>query len=1309
MAQPFRRFVEHVDDLLNRVDRRTPSRGHTTERLERPDDRLVGLEDWVSLMRKQASAVTVDDPAARVGEFVIDTASEGVPASPRNLIGRAGDMEAVLVWDAPERSGVITAYQLRIGDSEWVTLSTFPAGNTYTVTTLDNGTRYVFGLRAVNSFGAGAAATVSVTPRGGIMTPGAPDAPSVVSFHNRAVATWSEPSNTGGAPVTSYNVRYRKLPGSWVRRNGLTGTSAVIEGLEPDIEYQVQVQAVNYQGAGDWSLSRDFETRRAVVPDTPDAPLVAAVNTTTILARWNAPDNDGPPITHYRVRHRPTGHSYWAESDLRDISLTINEFLVTGLIESVDYEIQVAAVNEIGPSDYSEGGIGGPDVAPTTVPGVITNLTVFPSSTRIQLDIRWGPPVIGGSSVTHYNLRYRILDGDDDPANDPMWTELQDDAGDPLQILATTYLLDMLNEDTNYEVQVRAVNMIGPGEWSESTEAMTVDLPGTVPGRPDAPTVTRLMDDEGNLLVTVLKMSWTPPTSDGGQPIIAYDIEYDNGARTPVTLIRWVPDEDVDVAVGISSTAVLEDNITNLMDDTGYRFRVAARNQLGAGPFSASTDASTGDALPPPQMAAPTVRVVEGTNLHVTWRTLTLPEGAVPLREYEVSYNRVIDPAAPRAPANYDESVSVWVFGAGGQLQDLETNIIGVAPMTTYAVRVRARNTAGLVGAYSDRVEATTGAGSGPRPPGRPDTPTVAADASNPQTHAILDWQPPDDHGSSPIVQYVIAWNRINIEGEGDSEFILVPDDAVAPPASPPTRFTIGGLRADEGYKFRVAAINAVDRGAYSSNVTFTTSDATPPTPPTNVEVSSDPNENDTLYVTWDPPTSNGGVPIIDYDVRRQRVIDADNDVYGRSFYIRDIPVASSDEDASESYELDIGGLYTGTSYRIAVRCTNAVGYSSNYTMPVTQATSGLPDPDAPGLLTPARPDPVTLEAFGRDGFRASWTAPTAPDNNPIQGYTLAYNTTTIADGGAGDRNGPSQFIEIGRTTDLVEDVVGLEQDTIYDVRVRAINESDPDDLPADTLPGGNGQYSANANITIGSAIAPSRMAAPRIFSAGDELAVYWRPPLSDGGADISQYLVRWRVTEDAGGSGGDPPGPVTELMATAESTSSIRVTWTAPTDMGTGTLTYNVSWGDGSRQGISGTNHLIEGLSAATAYTIRVSAQAGSAVGPTRTTSATTTSTAAPSVPTSFFARAGTNRINFSWEAPASPGSSPIASYLIRRTGGAQRDASFTITRPSGGWPREITYTDTTAVNGNTYRCFISATNDDSLTGPEASATAAL
>ncbi len=103
----------------------------------------------------------------------------------------------------------------------------------------------------------------------------------------------------------------------------------------------------------------------------------------------------------------------------------------------------------------------------------------------------------------------------------------------------------------------------GGGPWSVvPASALTL---ATVPSAPGTPTVS-LGDGQASL-------SWAAPSSDGGDPIDDYAIEYSTNGST------WAVFAD---AVSTTRSAT----VTGLTNGTGYYFRLRATNAAGDGPYA---------------------------------------------------------------------------------------------------------------------------------------------------------------------------------------------------------------------------------------------------------------------------------------------------------------------------------------------------------------------------------------------------------------------------------------------------------------------------------------------------------------------------------------------------------------------------------------------------------------------------------------------------------------------------------------------------------------------------------------------------
>lgn len=128
-----------------------------------------------------------------------------LPGRPTNVTGKALDAAVALTWTAPSYAGSspITGYRYRYSsDSGKTWSSSYPTQSTtpsYTVTSLKNGTSYVFQVRAVSQVGAGwwSVTSPAVTPAASTVSPTPSPSPT---------PSESPSGGSGGVYGTSYNM-----------------------------------------------------------------------------------------------------------------------------------------------------------------------------------------------------------------------------------------------------------------------------------------------------------------------------------------------------------------------------------------------------------------------------------------------------------------------------------------------------------------------------------------------------------------------------------------------------------------------------------------------------------------------------------------------------------------------------------------------------------------------------------------------------------------------------------------------------------------------------------------------------------------------------------------------------------------------------------------------------------------------------------------------------------------------------------------------------------------------------------------------
>ena len=263
------------------------------------------------------------------------------PSAP-DVSAERGDGSVTLSWTAGDNGGsAVTAWHLQVNDGEWMAIADSGADtDSHTVSGLDNGTEYTFGVRAANDVGDGAAGSASATPA---TTPSAPMV-NAIAGDGTVTLTWT-PGDDGGSAVTAWHVQING--GDWVsmteRGLPLGVHAAPIPGLTNGTTYTIGVRAANDVGNGAAGEAT------ATPATTPAAPTVTATGSSgQITVSWTAGDDGGSAVTawHYRMKFGSGDYGDWNEAGAADTSVTLTGLDTgTGVLT---YTFQVRAVNAIG-------------------------------------------------------------------------------------------------------------------------------------------------------------------------------------------------------------------------------------------------------------------------------------------------------------------------------------------------------------------------------------------------------------------------------------------------------------------------------------------------------------------------------------------------------------------------------------------------------------------------------------------------------------------------------------------------------------------------------------------------------------------------------------------------------------------------------------------------------------------------------------------------------------------------------------------------------------------------------------------------
>ncbi len=1066
----------------------------------------------------------------------------------------SGNGRLTVGWSSPADGGaVITRYEVqykRTSVSSWTSAPlVIGSARQTTITGLTNGTAYDVRVRACNAAGC----TVDWSPLTRILIPTTPDqmaAPTLTSGNGRLTVGWSAPAD-GGSPITGYEVQYKRTSvSSWSSAPSVsaTTTETTITGLTNGTEYDVEVRACNQVGC---TVLWSFPTR-ILIPTTPDqmaAPTLTSGNG-RLTVGWSAPADGGSPITGYEVQYKRTTVSSWTSAP--SVSATTTETTITGLAEGTEYDVEVRAVNEGGAGDWSS-----TEMWPT-LPGEPA-ISAVTSGDR-TLTVRWNAPNDGGARITSYDVQRRSGGGN--------WSLIRGawSTGDG----SREYEITGLAEGTEYDVEVRAVNEGGAGDWS-STEMWP-----TLPGEPAISAVT-----PGDRTLTV---RWNAP-NDGGARITSYDVRHVLTSGNEMVEANWTLEEDA------WTVGDLTYEISGLTNGEEYDVQVRAVNDAGGGAWTASTtEAPMGVLSTPDQTAAPALTPGD-QSLTVAWSTPASNGGAV-ITAYDVRH--ILTSEDETVEANWTLEEDAWTAGA------LTYEISGLTNGMSYDVQVRAVNDAGD-GAWSATAMGT--------PRTTPDQ--TAAPTLTPGDQSLTVTWAATGNGGSVITVYDVRHILTSGDETVDGNWTLEEDAWTAGALT----YEISGLTNGEGYDVQVRAVNDAGDGAWSATAT-----GTPRTTPDQTAAPTLTPGDQSLTVTWAAP-GNGGSVITAYDVRH--ILTSEDETVDANWTL--------EEDAWTAGALtyEISGLTNGEGYDVQVRAVNAAGDGA-----WSPSVAGAP---LAGTTTPEQTSAPTLTP-GDGRLTVTW-AVTGNGGSVITAYDVRHILTS------GDETVDGNWTleeDAWTAGDLTYGITGLTNGEGYDVQVRAVNAA------------GDGAWSATAMGMPRTT--PEQTSAPTLTPGDGSLTVTW-VATGNGGSVITAYDVR-------------------HILASGDE--AVDANWTLEEDAWTaGALTYEVSGltnGEGYNVQVRAVNAAGDG------------AWSAIAMGTPRTT---------PEEMSAPTLTPGDGSLTVTWAAPDN-GGSVITAYDVRHiltSGDEAVDGNWTLEEDA--WTAgALTYEVTGLTNGEGYDVQVRAVN---------------
>ena len=361
-------------------------------------------------------------------------------------------------WIIPDGNGLpITGQRLQYretGTPAWTDVDLGAAVTSHQVSGLMPGTSYDFRVAASNAAGIGDYSNiraVSTVPE----RPATPAIPTLTVLGENEIRVAYVAPYDGGADISAYILEYREQ-GTPAWTEILLGgdvLSHTIMNLASDTDYEVRVSARNVAGTSDPS---DVATAMTQPPN--QMPVLEDIFDQTVAG--------GAQVMLAVMATDPEGHALtylWEKVSGPDIVIT-NADMATATVQAPSLATPSVFVFRVTVTD-SQGASASADLRVTVravplapaAPDEPDVVAVAPTILRTT----WNTPADNNSPILSYDARWR-RDGTAD------WFTVTGLPADEV-----LYYISGLMPDTLYEVEIRAINAIGPGNWSPTGTGRT--------------------------------------------------------------------------------------------------------------------------------------------------------------------------------------------------------------------------------------------------------------------------------------------------------------------------------------------------------------------------------------------------------------------------------------------------------------------------------------------------------------------------------------------------------------------------------------------------------------------------------------------------------------------------------------------------------------------------------------------------------------------------------------------------------------------------------------------------------------------
>ncbi|KAM8836507.1 protein sidekick-2 isoform 4-T4 [Spinachia spinachia] len=749
--------------------------------------------------------------------------------------------------------------------------------------------------------------------------------------------SWSEPGEKNGV-LTGYRISWEEYNRTNTRVTHYLPNVTLeyrVTGLTALTTYTIEVAGMTSKGQGQLSSSTISSGVPPELPGPPTNVAISNIGPRSVTLQFK-PGYDGKTSISRWQMEAQVGvvgetedwvmvHQVTKEPEARSLE-------VPGLNPYTFYRFRMRQVNIVGTSPPSQPSrkIQTLPAPPDMAPGNVTLRTASETS----LWFRWMPLPEWEYNGNAEQVGYRVQYSRAGSLGRPLTHIIADR-------LEREFTIEDLEEWTEYEVRVQAVNGIGTGPWSQPIRGRTREsVPSCGPTN-----VSAFATTSSSILVRWFEV----PEPDRNGLILGYKVVYkEKDSDSPVHF--WTVDGNATHSV----------QLTHLGKYVLYEIQVQAFTRIGDGrPSSPAILERTLDDVPGPPVGIlfPEVRT---TSVRLIWQSPSQPNGII--LAYQITYH--LNSSTSNTP-----TVDVLIPSAR------QYTVSGLRPESVYVFRIKAQTRKGW-GEAAEALVVTTEKRARPQPTSRPMVPQKDVRARQ----VLLSWEPGSD-GLSPVRYYTVQLRELP-ENNWTVHSASVHHEA--------TSYVVSRLKPFTSYQFRVKATNDIGDSEYSEeSEAITTLQDAPDEAPTILSVT--PHTTTSVLIRWQHPSEEktNGI-LLGFRIRYREL------VYDRLRSYSHHPINSmstwgelaapySVQNLSDStltqHELD--KLSKHKRYEIRMSVYNAVGEGP--TSPPQEVFVGEAVPTAP-------PQNVAIQSATATQLDVTWGPPPVDaQNGDIQGYKVYF------------------------------------------------------------------------------------------------------------------------------------------------------------------------------------------------------------------------------------------------------------------------------------------------------------------------------